>query len=272
MIATMMLMMVGSMPAGIELSVDPNTSRIDVEICVQDECDSDTSPLSGFMEIDLDCLADPSEISLRDFDVQADETLNFHLDYRLLGDIFITAEGLALYHAEPGEQPFVPIEGGEFTFLDVPYLKRGTVEHEARGVICAILRGLGVPCEGRRDLAEDPPTTADTLSGTIEIVEGVVRVGARMVFDEPFDPENPDLGRIKGIVVLNAAGPLPNAADLDWDDDVDLADFAALQLCLGGPGNPPADACPEGVSADLDCDGDVDLDDYAILHAELTGP
>ena len=71
---------------------------------------------------------------------------------------------------------------------------------------------------------------------------------------------------------LRAAGPWPNAADLNRDDHVDLADFAAMQLCFSGPGNSPDDSCPEGVIADLDCDDDVDVDDYAILHAGMTGP
>ena len=127
MIAIMMVMRVAVLPAEIELTVDPDTSHIDVEICVQGECDRDDSSISGFMVIDLDCLVDPTEIALQDFDVAADERLDFHLDYRFLGDIYITADDLALYHADPGGQPFFPLEGGEFVFTNVKYLKRGTV-------------------------------------------------------------------------------------------------------------------------------------------------
>ena len=100
----------------------------------------------------------------------------------------------------------------------------------------------------------------------------MIRLSSRLDFDEPFDPENPELGRIRGTVVMNAFAPLVTTADLDLDQDVDVGDFALMQLCFGGSGNPPDPDCPQGVNADLDCDEDVDLDDYAILAGALTGP
>ncbi len=56
-------------------------------------------------------------------------------------------------------------------------------------------------------------------------------------------------------------------ADLDDDADIDLHDWALLQACFGGSGNPPSPSCPAGIDADLDQDGDVDLDDYALFFA-----
>lgn len=266
------LIALAAAPAQIDLTVDPNLSSIEVELCVQNECDSDASTLSGRMVIDFDCLADPRRIALNDFDVQADNDLAFHLDYGFFGDIFADARGLALYHAQPGPGELVPIVEGDFSFMNVPYLKRGTIEYLAEGLICGIIRQFGLPCEDTLNLADDPPAVADAITGRVEIGDVTVRVSGRLDFDEPFDPENPDLGRIRGTVVLNAAGLLPFPSDLDGDDDVDLADAAAFARCFNGAGNPPAPECPQGADADLDCDGDVDLDDYRLLAGNLTGP
>lgn len=58
-------------------------------------------------------------------------------------------------------------------------------------------------------------------------------------------------------------------ADLDRDDDVDLDDFARLQVCLGGPMSAPTAGCEQ---ADLDRDGDVDQDDVMRLRQCTSGP
>jgi len=265
-----LVVLAAPMSGDIELLLDQ--SGIDVEICILDACDSDASSVSGWLHIDFDCLIDPRAIALQDFDVQTDKDLYFHLDYGLRGDIYIYAKGLALYHADPGGQPFFPIVEGRFSLTGVTYLMRGTIEYEATGLICVILQGLEIPCEGTIKLEEYPQGSADMNDGRVEIAEGVVMLSGEMEFDEPLDPQHPDMGRIKGTAVMNASGPMPVVGDLDRDDDVDLGDFAVLQLCFGGSTNPPDPACPPGVNADLDCDDDVDLEDYAILAEMLTGP
>ncbi len=58
-------------------------------------------------------------------------------------------------------------------------------------------------------------------------------------------------------------------ADFDQDDDVDLDDFARLQICLGHPGQVPAAGCEP---TDLDRDGDVDLEDVLRLRLCISGP
>ncbi len=250
-------------PADIELTVDPNTSYIDAEVCVQGECDSDLSSISGFLAVEFDCLLDPAAVALQDFDIVADQTLEFHLDYGFLGDIYADATGLRLYHSEPGGQPFNPIIDGAFTATNVPFLTDGDVAYLAEGVICGIIRNLGFECEAQLDLGEGPPAILDEISADIVIENGMVRISGRLDFDEPLDPENPELGRITGVAIMNASAPLPAGPDFDGDRDADLADMQAFQLCFGGPGNPPGESCPQGVDADLDNDNDVDLDDYA---------
>ncbi|MCP4589506.1 MAG: hypothetical protein GY842_02050 [bacterium] len=68
----------------------------------------------------------------------------------------------------------------------------------------------------------------------------------------------------------------PCLGDFDRDGDVDLADFARLQVCFtGAEGGPPPREC---VCADFDPDRDpsgnhdVDLSDYRIFESFLTGP
>ena len=59
------------------------------------------------------------------------------------------------------------------------------------------------------------------------------------------------------------------AGDLDFDSDVDLADFQVFAGCLGGPG---AFGTPGCHGADLECDGDVDLADFALFQQQFSSP
>ena len=73
-------------------------------------------------------------------------------------------------------------------------------------------------------------------------------------------------GVVDGLDVLLVSEP----GDVDADEDVDLADFAAFQTCFAGSGNPFAPAAC-GL-ADLDADGDVDSADYDRFERHMTGP
>ena len=62
--------------------------------------------------------------------------------------------------------------------------------------------------------------------------------------------------------------------DLDFDGDVDAADYAVFSGCLNGPEvitPPPGCAAINFAGADSDGDDDVDLDDYALLAHNYTG-
>lgn len=59
-------------------------------------------------------------------------------------------------------------------------------------------------------------------------------------------------------------------ADFDGDGDVDMADFAHLQVCMTGEFIPQTD--PSCLNARLDSDSDVDNDDMAIFLSCFTGP
>lgn len=57
--------------------------------------------------------------------------------------------------------------------------------------------------------------------------------------------------------------------DFDSDGDVDMTDFAHLQLCFSGADNPQED--PDCESAHLDADTDVDVNDAALFTNCLSG-
>jgi len=58
-------------------------------------------------------------------------------------------------------------------------------------------------------------------------------------------------------------------ADVDNDDDVDQADFAAFQACFSGSGNDFVGGCE---CLDRDDDGDIDSDDAGAFEACASGP
>ena len=60
---------------------------------------------------------------------------------------------------------------------------------------------------------------------------------------------------------------LPRSCDID--QDIDLAEFAALQACYTGQGGGVPTGC---ACSDVDGDDDVDLADYSLLYEFFTGP
>ena len=190
------------------LAVDSATSTLEMELCVQGTCDIETSTLRGFLMVALDNDTNPTQISLRNFDLRANRDYNFHLDYGFLGDIFATGRTLRVYHAFPGpQQPFFPVVAGQYAFLNVPYLLTGTADYEASGVMCTLIQGNGTPCIGTIDLSQQSSNTIAELSGTIQISEGFTRVSVSFMFVSPLDPDNLGLGTITGSADINAAAP-----------------------------------------------------------------
>ena len=58
--------------------------------------------------------------------------------------------------------------------------------------------------------------------------------------------------------------------DVEPDNDVDLADFAAFQQCFTGKDG--SLTLPNCTAFDTNCDGDVDLGDHGIFWQTLMGP
>ena len=88
---------------------------------------------------------------------------------------------------------------------------------------------------------------------------------------ERYNPANPDHNRwsnLAGDIFTATVEVKQGPPDFDFDCDVDGEDFGTFQLCFGGSGVPPAPGCRK---ADLDGDNDVDLADFLILQNAYTG-
>ena len=68
-------------------------------------------------------------------------------------------------------------------------------------------------------------------------------------------------------LAVTAAG-ITGDNDFDYDEDVDASDLVVFVDCLAGPEQAADSQC---ALADTDCDGDVDLRDFAMLQLDFTG-
>src|SRR6185436_1150611 len=224
----LLVLAVGSTRAAqVRLAVDTNSSSLELTLCVQGTCDTDTSPLRGSVVAALDNNENPTQIALRNFDLQATEDYVLLLDYGfLVGQIDANVQNLRVYHAAPGvTNPLVSISAGQYTFLDVPYALAGAADYNAHGLlICDLVQNAGLPCTSNIDLSTLGTNTIDQLPGTIQIANGIMTVNLTFDFDVPFNPANPSLGNIVGHAVVRASGPIttglvPLSSDWRYSDD-----------------------------------------------------
>ncbi|HNO78519.1 MAG TPA: hypothetical protein PKN33_10710 [Phycisphaerae bacterium] len=88
--------------------------------------------------------------------------------------------------------------------------------------------------------------------------------------NEAETPENPGIEVDFDDVRLTSRSNAPPAlGDLDCDGDRDLEDYGLFERCLAGPNQPPATLCGDGVDADLDDDNDVDLADFVLIATSI---
>ena len=106
------------------------------------------------------------------------------------------------------------------------------------------------------------PGESTSITVAVEIAEGPGTATDTALLSARSDLD----GGTRGFATLTTKRRL--LGDLNGDDVVDAADFAALSVCLMGPDIAVADGC-EG--ADLDFDLDADLADFAAFQARF-GP
>lgn len=198
------------------LPVDSANSTVSVTLCadpgVGQDCDTDTANLTGFLVISLDDNNAPTQISLRDFDVQATRALNLNLSWVFgLARLDATATGVGLTNASPGPQnPFFGVApGGGFTALNVPYQTRGLANYTASGLACTALQNNGQPCNGAFDLSTNGPGTIDSAPGTIQISGGIATVDLEITVTQYIDASNPSMGTLTLYANIRASAPVP---------------------------------------------------------------
>ncbi len=148
------------------------------------------------------------------------------------------------------------------------------------------------PASGSLTLSWTNPGTSDFTGTVIRYKVGSYPISANdgfLVVDKPNTPGSNDSyvhqGLSSGTTYFYAAfahdahpnyataatvtGVPAAAGDFDVDGDVDIVDFAHLQLCFSGDTLPYGAGC---ANADIDVDGDVDIADFNLFDACMRGP
>ena len=253
-----------------EIPIDQSQSSITAQLCVLGQCDSDSSPVVGFMGIELGRPVQPTTITLYDFDFSLTDTIDLFIEITVfgipVGTISATAIDLNMTYADPGV-PFgpTPIVDGAFSFADVPTNTAGIVSYNATGVVCVALESEGQPCAATINLA-DQGTQMGSIEGTIVVEDGI----ATVVFSPSIEVvlvEGVAVMTIDGTVVGSAPVSIVGDGDYEGDGDVDMADCSAMSVCFG---TSPLEAGCEAF--DMDGNGMIDLADWALFVSAMTGP
>lgn len=263
-----------------DVIVDETQSTLNFQLCVSGTCDTDSSPVTGYLTIDLDNYLTPASIWLHDFDLQLANDLQWFLSWGFLGNLNATATDVAVYYAQPGV-PLgpEPIVADTYMFIDVPTQAAGLLTYSATGIPCAALQAADMPCDDTINLADQGTQTADQFSGDIAIADGVVTLSTMIDVTTPLDPDNPDLATMHVWGTVVGYGDLPvvfcrgdaNCDSLVTFDDINYfvsaivsqADWETLF-----PDQPPCDY----LNNDLNGDQLVTFDDInPFVDALVTG-
>lgn len=242
----------------VEVPIDQTASSIRVELVTALGSDSDTSPLGGQIDLELDSYSAPSAITLHDFAIDVLETINLELDVFLVGRFTITGQNVSAFYATPGV-PFGPVAltgPDTFTLLGVPARMTGTISYNATGLFCTFFQDAGLPCSDVIDLAEAGVVQLETLSGTLEIAGGALTVRSSGSVSQDVE----GLATVNADATLVGTGEIPACrADLDGNGTLDGDDFFLfLDLFVAGDAR-----------ADFEGDGDLDGDDFFLFLDEF---
>ncbi len=244
----------------VEIPLDVANTSVDVTVCVLGSCDSDASPATGLVRLDLDSISAPTSATLLDFSMALTESIDIYVSLGLLGSLTAYAPDVTLAYATPGTPNGpVPLVGGDASFPSVPVQLDGSLDYDATGVVCSLMQGAGYPCSSVLDLGTTEPDIADPLVMHITSQNRGISVQSVVQVTVPLDPNNPGLGDTTVLATLNGSVYVPCPADLNGDGAVDLDDLSQLLVHFGQPGPLSYE------DGDLDDDDDVDLDDLSIL-------
>jgi len=245
-----------------DLDVQSPPSTVTAELCLNGQCDDDTSPVTGFFTIELDNNANPTEITLLHFDLVVTDQINLFLNFGLFGGtLTATATNLQVTYANPGTPITGPLDGaGNFSLAMVPADATGTLSYTATALTCLLLQGLGQPCSDTVDLSELGTQVADTLSGVLTIDNGIATLSASLSVISDVPPDTEDVGTLEISGSILATGQVPDdvtpcPCDRDGDGLQTVSDYfeylTEFFAQLGSTG-----------SADLDGDGIVTVGDF----------
>ena len=200
----------------ITLPVTTSSSTLNVKVCAQpsgmsESCSQDTPNVSGYLVVSLDDYGTPTQISIRNYDLQATRDVNLHLSWVFgFATVDATATGLRLVHPTPGVQnSYYSVSGGGFTLGELPYKTYGSANYSANSVACAAFPA-GQACSGTIDLSQNAAGAVSSVPGTVQINNGVVTVHLDFTLSQPLDAGNPSFGTMTVHGIINASGPVPS--------------------------------------------------------------
>ncbi|MFI4897096.1 MAG: GC-type dockerin domain-anchored protein [Phycisphaerales bacterium JB059] len=238
----------GAMGQTTTLTVDSAQSQMDLTLTLNvsllgSDTATDSSPISGTLEVELDDYGVPAAFTIHDFDLALSDDLAFNFAF-FLSSVDATASSLGASYANPGTPVGpVPLPGGLFAFASVPTALSGLVV--ATGDVFGVgeinetidlstQEPFDAPADGM--ISSDGVTvTLDggmiTFSGSSEVIPGVATMD------------------VAGTVTFVASGPAPAPAgcnDADLAEPFDVLDFSDVVAFLTAFGamDPGADLAP----------------------------
>lgn len=250
-----------AMGQALDYVIDPLQSSLELSIEIDlgslgGDTDSDSTALSGVIEVSFDDPESASEASLHDFEAMMDSNLNYNWTPAFLSTADATLTGGLVRYAAPGiVQGPVPVVGGVFEFPAVPVEMAGimTVNYDIFFV------GAGTQVVDLSTI--EPGDTA--IGGVVSVDGGVVTISNTIEFtgSQPLVVEGSEVGQVifNGTATMIAVADLPScAADLTGDGALNFLDVSAFLTAFGNQDN----------AADFTLDGQYNfLDVSAFLSA-----
>jgi len=231
--------------ATVSIPINQSQSSITVQLCLSGSCDSDTSPVTGYFDLDLDVPSAPTQVTLLDYVAQLTQTINLNISFGFLGAFNAAGADVVVSYATPGVPTGpVAVSNNGFQFSEVPTVSDGNVAYNATGVVCVLFQGLNppLPCNGALDLA-DTGVQSGIFAGSLVVQDGVIMLTASINSSGPLDPMNPSAGTysISGTIRGSAPVPVPDCpGDANGDSRIDAADLSVLLSNFGQSAAGPA--------------------------------
>ena len=230
-----------------DLTIQPSQSDVSATICLTpsglgQKCDTDSTSISGFISVELDNYAAPTAISIDDFVLSLDGSLEYNMDWGFfIGGVDITLTNVTIFYATPGfpTGPVAVDGAGNFEFPAVAATITGTGSYDGYGLILDGLVG-----EGTFNLA-DFGAVESSIAGNIAISGDQITLSGFQAFANSGDLNGVEV-TIDGSATIVATGVAPDCpGDFNGDGSVNTQDVLAF-LNAWTSDNPTSDCTGDG--------------------------
>jgi len=226
-----LILAANTIAAPIDLTIDPSQSTLDLSITVDvslaNDTDSDSSTLSGNMEIELDDAGNPTSISINDMMVVMDQTMNFNWSFGFFGSADATMSSGTVSYATPGLPTGpVPVTAGSYNFPSVLVNLGGILDVNYD----IFLAGKGSETINLGDQG----SFSSEFSGDISVAGDQITLSTILPLNttQPLvDADGNELGTVTttGTATIVAVGTAPGCeADINGDGELNFFDVSAF--------------------------------------------